>query len=287
MCLAETTDVVRHRHEHEPDERFARRRFLMGGGALAAGTALALTAPSVPAAGGSSSRHPRHRQRIVDLTHRLRKDFPTFTGDQPTDEIVADFATAGFYSKRWRIGEHTGTHIDTPGHFSEGMRLVDQMDAAELLAPVVVVDITRKAQENPNATVDPDDLVRFERRHGRIPDRALVCMNSGWAAKAGDPAEFLGGPAFPQFNFPGFSLEATDWLLRRRNPVGIGVDTVSLDPGNSTTFDVHVGFLGADRYGVENLNNLDRIPPRGANVFVGPIPWEEGSGSPCRVIVNW
>jgi hypothetical protein len=113
MCLAETTDVVRHRHEHEPDERFARRRFLMGGGALAAGTALALTAPSVPAAGGSASRHPRHRQRIVDLTHRLRKDFPTFTGDQPTDEIVADFATAGFYSKRWRIGEHTGTHIDT------------------------------------------------------------------------------------------------------------------------------------------------------------------------------
>jgi kynurenine formamidase len=167
------------------------------------------------------------------------------------------------------------------------MRLVDQMDAAELLAPVVVIDITRKAQDDPNATVDPDDLVRFERRHGRIPDRALVCMNSGWAAKAGDPAEFLGGPAFPEFNFPGFSIEATDWLLQRRNPVGIGVDTVSLDPGNSTTFDVHVGFLGADRYGVENLNNLDQIPPRGANAFVGPIPWEEGSGSPCRVIATW
>lgn len=287
MCLAETTDAVRHQHEHEPDERLARRRFLMGGGALAAGTALALTTPSVPAAGGSSFRHPRHRRRMVDLTHRLRKDFPTFTGDQPTDEIVADFATAGFYAKRWRIGEHTGTHIDTPGHFSEGMRLVDQLDAAELLAPIVVINITRKARDDPNAAVDPDDLVRFERRHGRIPDRALVCMNSGWAAKAGDPAEFLGGPAFPHFNFPGFSIEATDWLLQRRNPVGIGVDTVSLDPGNSTTFDVHVGFLGADRYGVEGLDNLDQVPPRGGNVFVGPIPWEEGSGSPCRVIVTW
>jgi kynurenine formamidase len=101
------------------------------------------------------------------------------------------------------------------------------------------------------------------------------------------PAEFLGGPAFPQFNFPGFSIEATDWLLQRRNPVGIGVDTVSLDPANSTTFDVHVGFLGADRYGVENLNNLDRIPPRGAHAFVGPIPWEDGSGSPCHVTVTW
>ena len=286
MCLAETADAVRHRHEHEPDDRLTRRRLLMGGGALAAGTALAVTAPAAPAAGSRASHHPRHRQRIVDLTHRLRKDFPTFTGDQPTDEIVADFATDGFFSKRWRFGEHTGTHIDTPGHFSEGMRLVDQMDAAELLAPIVVIDITRKAQDDPNATVDPDDLIGFERRHGRIPERALVCMNSGWAAKAGDAAEFLGGPAFPEFNFPGFSIEATDWLLQRRNPVGIGVDTVSLDPGDSTTFDVHVGFLGADRYGVENLNNLEQIPPRGASVFVGPIPWEEGSGSPCRVIAT-
>ena len=288
MCLAETTDAVRHRHEHEheQDQQLARRRFLMGGGALAAGAALTVTAPALPAA-GRSSRHPRHGRRVVDLTHRLRRDFPTFTGDQPADEIVADFATDGFYAKRWRINEHTGTHIDTPGHFSEGMRLVDQLEAAELLAPVVVIDITSKAQENPNATVDPDDLLRFERRHGRIPDRALVCMSSGWAAKATDPAEFLGGPAFPQFNFPGFSIDATDWLLRRRNPVGIGVDTVSLDPGNSTTFDVHVGFLGADRYGVEALDNLDRIPPRGAHAFVGPIPWENGSGSPCHVIATW
>jgi kynurenine formamidase len=299
MCLAETTDAVhhhhehehehqqRHRHDHEPHERLGRRRFLTRGGALAAGAALAATAPSVAVASGGGSRHPRHRKRVLDLTHRLRKDFPTFTGDQPTDEIVADYATDGFYAKRWTINEHTGTHIDTPGHFNEGMRLVDQLDAAELVAPVAVIDITRKARENPNATVEPDDLIRYEKRHGRIPDRALVCMNSGWAAKAGDPAAFLGGPAFPDFNFPGFSIEATDWLLQRRNPVGIGVDTVSLDPGNSTTFDVHAGFLRADRYGVENLNNLDRVPPRGADVFVGPIPWEDGSGSPCHVIVTW
>jgi kynurenine formamidase len=258
----------------------------MGGSALAAGTVLGVSAPA-RAAAARPARHPRHGRRVVDLTHRLRRDFPTFTGDQPADEVVADFPTAGFYAKRWTINEHTGTHIDTPGHFAEGMRLVDQLDAAELLAPVVVIDITRKAQDDPNATVEPDDLLRFERRHGRIPERALVCANSGWAQKATDPAAFLGGPAFPEFNFPGFGIEATDWLLRRRDPVGIGVDTVSLDPGNSTTFDVHVGFLGADRYGVEALNNLDRIPPRGAQAFVGPIPWEDGSGSPCHVIATW
>jgi kynurenine formamidase len=303
MCLAETGQAVRHRHEphdqddqhdrhvaheeHEPHPRLGRRRFLLGGGATAAGSVLAVATPGVAAAAAGASLHPRRDRRIVDLTHRLRKDFPTFTGDQPTDEVVFNFVPDGFYAKRWTIAEHTGTHIDTPGHFVEGMRLVDQLEAAELLAPIVVIDITRKAQDDSNATVDPDDLIRFERRHGRIPDRALVCMDAGWAAKAGDAGAFLGGPAFPDYNFPGFSIEATDWLLQRRNSVGIGVDTVSLDPGNSTTFDVHVGFLGADRYGVEGLNNLDKIPPRGADVFVGPVPWEGGSGSPCRVIASW
>jgi kynurenine formamidase len=299
MCLVETTAAVHHHHDghdqdHDQDQDHdhdhdpgGRRRFLLRGGALAAGAALTAAAPSVATATGHASRRRRHRHQVVDLTHRLRKDFPTFTGDQPTDEIVAEYAVDGFYAKRWRINEHTGTHIDTPGHFLEGMRLVDQLEAAELVAPLAVVDITRKARDNPNASVEPDDLLRYERRHGRIPERALVCMNSGWAVRSRDPAEYLGGPAFPEFNFPGFSIEATDWLLRRRNPVGIGVDTGSLDPGNSTTFDVHVGFLGADRYGVENLTNLDRVPPRGADVVVGPIPWEDGSGSPCHVMVTW
>jgi kynurenine formamidase len=305
MCLAETLDHGHHHHHHgdghhdhdhghdhgdghPPVERSDRRRFLRGGGAVAAGVALA-GAAALPAAAGEArgGRRAGRGRRVVDLTHRLRRSFPTFTHDQPSDETIATFAADGYYAKRWTIGEHTGTHIDTPGHFSEGMRLVDQLEADELLAPIVVVDIRRKALDDANATVEPDDLIRFERRHGRIPDGALVCMHSGWAAKADDPMAFLGGAAFPDYNFPGFSVEATDWLVGRRRPVGIGVDTVSLDPGSSTTFDVHVAFLGSDRYGVEGLTNLDRLPPRGATAFVGPIPWEDGSGSPCRVLATW
>jgi kynurenine formamidase len=288
MCLAETAGAAHgshdhhhhhHSHEHDHDHGVSRRRLLAGGLAVTGG-ALAATVPSLSA----SAHGERHRRRVVDLTHRLVKTFPTFDGAQPTDEVVNDFETTGFYSKRWEISEHTGTHIDTPGHFNDGMRLVDQLTADELVAPIVVIDIKKKARQDPNAMVDPDDLRRWERRYGRIPRGALVAMNSGWAAKANDPAAFLGGPAFPEFNFPGFSIEATDWLLRHRDPVGIGVDTVSLDPGNSTTFDVHVSFLGADRYGIENLNGLDHLQPRGAEAFVGPIPWEDGSGSPCRVL---
>jgi kynurenine formamidase len=150
-----------------------------------------------------------------------------------------------------------------------------------------VIDISSRAARDPDTAVTVDDLRRFERRRGRIPDGALVCMDSGWAAKVDDPLEFKGGDAFPNYHFPGFSLEAAMWLVERRDVTGIGVDTISLDPGNSQTFPVHVNFLATDRYGLEGLNNLDQIPPEGAVAYVGLIPWEKGSGGPCRVIASW
>lgn len=109
-------------------------------------------------------------------------------------------------------------------------------------------------------------------------------MNSGWDAKVDDA--FRGGTGFLELNCPGFSGDTTDWLLANRDVVGIGVDTMSLDPGNSADFAVHVGFLGSGKYGVENLANLDSIPAKGALGFIGPIPWEEGSGGLCRVLAT-
>jgi kynurenine formamidase len=277
MCVKGTTEAVRS-HHHE-GSALSRRSFLKFGGAVTAGAALAAAGPALPALA-------THRGgRVADLTHRLVEAFPSFLGPQAAfSEVTFDFATAGFYSKTWTVSEHIGTHIDTPGHFTEGLTLVDRLDPRTLIAPIVVVDIKDKAAADANAMVEPADLMAFEATHGRIPRRAIVAMNSGWASKVEDAEAFRGGDGFPDLNFPGFSIEATDWLVANRSPVGIGVDTMSLDPGNSATFDVHVGFLGTGRYGIENLANLDAIPPRGAQAFVGPIPWEDGSGSPCRVL---
>lgn len=273
-----------HLRSHEEQVRSPeRRRFLKSGVAIGAGAAVATLAPALPAAG-----FPKRAKRVADLTHRLVKAFPSFFGPQVvSDQVLTDFDTAGFFSKEWTLVEHIGTHIDSPGHFDEGNTLVDALDPDNLVAPIVVVDITEKAMEDPNATVEPEDLIAFERGHGRIPKRALVCMRSGWAAKVDDGDAFRGGSGFPDLNFPGFSIDATDWLVANRDPVGIGLDTMSLDPGNSTTFDVHFGFLGTGRYGIESMANLDAIPPRGALAFVGAVPWEDGSGAPCRVFATW
>jgi kynurenine formamidase len=160
------------------------------------------------------------------------------------------------------------------------------MTLEELNAPIVVVDISRRVARNPDTAVTREDLARFERRHGRIPQGAFVAMYSGWEARVGDEAAYRNADAGGVMRFPGFSGEAVEWLLSRRAIRGIGVDTLSLDPGSSTTFDAHLTTLGADRYGVENLRNLGRIPPRGATVTLGLIPWRAGSGGPCRAFAR-
>jgi kynurenine formamidase len=278
MCLPGTVETVREQLEQQGGPRVDRRTLLAGGAAAA-------LAAAVP---GSALGGRPAKKRFADLTHTFREGFPVFvTGEEPERETIATYATNGFYAQRWTLGEHSGTHMDAPGHFVPGGRLSPEIAPRELLVPLVVVDISERAEDDPDAMVTVDDLRRFERRHGRIPRRALVAMNSGWAEKIDNALEFKGGAAFPNYHFPGFSVEAALWLAENRDVTAIGVDTMSLDPGNSMTFPVHVEFLGTDRYGLENLANLDGVPPRGALAYVGLIPWEEGSGGPCRVLANW
>ena len=277
MCLPGTVEAVRRQSASEDARRVSRRTVLLGG----VGAAVAATFPA------SALAVRPAKGRFHDLTHVFTEGFPVFTGDSPARETLFTIPSAGFYSQKWTFGEHSGTHMDAPGHFTLGGRLSPEITPQELIVPVVVIDISARARTDPDAMVTVDDVRSFERGHGRIPDGALVCMNSGWAAKVGDPLAFKGGAAFPNYHFPGFGVDAALWLARERDVTGIGVDTMSLDPGNSSTFPVHVNFLATDRYGLENLNNLDQIPPRGALAYVGLIPWEEGSGGPCRVIANW
>ena len=264
-------------------QKLSRRDFLKAAAAATVAGTLGLRDAPVSYANDSHQR----RKGVVDLTHRLVKTFPSFLGPQAVfDEVKFTIPDSGFFAKEWTFYEHIGTHIDAPGHFSLGGSLVDELDPETFIVPIVVVDISDKAEGDPNAVVEPADLVAFERRHGRIPGDACVAMNSGWDEKVADGDAFRGGTGFPDLNFPGFGIEAIEWLLEERSISSIAVDTLSLDPGNSSDFPVHVNFLGTGRWGLENVANLGKIPPRGATVFVGVIPWEEGSGGPCRGIAQ-
>jgi kynurenine formamidase len=285
MCVPGTLETVRERVEREGPPRVSRRVALVAGAGAVASAALP---GAVSARGRRGHRDGRSgKERLVDLTHEFREDFPVFPQSPVSNrETVVTIEENGFYGQVWTIWEHIGTHMDVPAHFIEGGRTSPELALEELVTPIVVVDISGRAARQPDTVVTPDDLARFERRYGRIPRDAVVAMYSGWEARAGSVEAYRNIDATGTMRFPGFGKEAVDWLLDRRRIRGIGVDTMSLDRGSSSTFDVHVTLLGADRYGVENLRNLKQIPARGATIVLGLIPWREGSGGPCRAFAS-
>jgi kynurenine formamidase len=261
-----------------------RRAALFGGAAVAASAALGGTAQ----AGERAPALPGRRHGLRDLTYPLTTSFPAFVpGEEATRRTVVTIEDNGYYMQEWRTIEHIGTHVDAPGHFTPGGRLAPELQLSELIVPAVVIDVAERAARDPDTVVTIEDLRAFERRHGRIPRDSAVLMYSGWGAKVGDPDAYRGTDAAGTLHFPGFDPDACEWLLRRRGIRSVGVDTLSIDPGNSATFETHLIITGADRYGVENLANLDRIPRRGATIVVGLIPYEAGSGGQARVFASW
>jgi kynurenine formamidase len=263
----------------EKCSQLTRRAALFGAAAVATTAVL-----DTPASAAPERTSALRGGRLTDLTHPFTTSFPAFVPEEaPTRRTYVTIEDDGYYMQEWRIIEHTGTHVDAPGHFTPGGRLSTDLRLSELITPAVVVDIKARAARDPDTTVTVDDIRGYERRHGRIPAGAAVLMNSGWAAKAGDPAAYRGADADGVLHFPGFHPETTEWLLRRRKIRSLGVDTLSIDPGVSETFETHLILTGADRYGLENLAHLDRLPPRGATVVVGLIPYEQGSGGQARI----
>ncbi|HEY5979895.1 MAG TPA: cyclase family protein [Microlunatus sp.] len=268
------------------DGQVSRRAALLAAAGLA--TTTALTASGVvPAAADRPGGHPGRHGRI-DLTYTLGEDFPAYA---PGEEAIRQPATTipanGYYMQRWELYEHTGTHVDAPAHFHTDGRYVSELTPDELMVPAVVVDIARRAATDPDTVVTVADLLAHERRHGRIEDRSAVLMYSGWGTKVGDPDAYRGTDSSGVLHFPGFGADACDWLIRRRRIRALGVDTLSIDPGDSASFDTHTILNGAERYGIENLANLRRLPADGAQIVVGVIPFADGSGGPARVLASW
>jgi kynurenine formamidase len=253
--------------------------------------ASALAATTLPVLGSRAYAQEARTlsfENVQDLTHTLSPSFPVFPAYEPM-RITQQFSveTDGFYTNRWDVGEHSGTHIDAPGHFIAKGATAEGLEAPNLIAPVAVIDIRARAEVDADTALTVDDITAWEDEHGSLPDGAAVFMHSGWDARANDAEAFLNADTDGTLHFPGFSPEAASFLVNERRIVGIGVDTLSLDIGAATSFDVHVTVLGAGLWGLENLANLGSLPPLGASVFVGSPKVAGASGGPARVLAVW
>jgi kynurenine formamidase len=237
------------------------RRGLIGGAGLAAvaGAASTLALPARAA-------EVRSFTRAVDLTHAMGPDFPTYDGGANLEmETLVTLAKDGYNMARWHLVEHTGTHMDAPIHFGEGVQSADAIPVEHLVVPLAIVDIRAKAADGP------------------IADGACVAMLSGWSDKVSGP-EFRNADADGVMHFPGFHVEAAQFLMTERNAIGIAVDTLSLDYGRSADFATHYAWLPSNRWGLEAVANLAGLPATGATLVVGGPKIKGATGGPSRVL---
>lgn len=258
-------------------ERMLSRRdlFKAGAAALAAG-AIATTAVAPPAMAAGHGK-------VEDMTHDYDDTFPTYFG-QPgiKAEQTFNFKENGFNLFNLTLNEHTGTHMDAPLHFSADGQAVNEIPVGNLVVPLCVIHIHEKAAANPDAQVTPDDIKKYTDKHGPIPDNACVAMHSGWSKHVATD-KFRNADSEGKMHFPGFHIEATKMLIEETKAVGMAVDTLSLDHGPSADFVTHYAWLPTNRWGIENIANLDKVPASGATLVVGAPKHKGGSGGPCRI----
>lgn len=234
--------------------------------------------------------------RLVDLTAPLSPSTPVlqlpppFANTIPLSlEKVSDFDDDGpFWGwNNIHTGEHTGTHLDAPVHWASGREghSVDTIPPARLVGPAVVLDFTAEVAADPDFLLEPEHLEKHVADNGPFPDGAWLVFRTGWSARGGDPEAFANadenGP-----HTPGVSPAGAQWLAA--SPIsGFAVETVGIDAGQAggmePAFPVHYFLLGADKYGLTQLQNVDQLPATGAMVVVSPLPLVGGTGSPARV----
>ena len=230
--------------------------------------------------------------RYIDLTHDLSAESvfwptgPAFRLDKVADGVTAQ----GYYyaSNNYSGSEHGGTHIDAPVHFAQGKWTVDQIPLDRLIGNAVVLDVSAASAANADYQVSVADFTAWEQAHGQIESDSIVLIRTDFAKRWPNAQTYLGTAergeaAVPKLHFPGLHPDAAKWLVERKVKA-VGLDTASIDYGQSTRYESHQTLYQNNIPAFENLAALDQLPARGAVVYALPIKIKGGSGGPLRAI---
>lgn len=231
----------------------------------------------------------------IDLTHSFDDKtiyWPTEDGFVHEKEIYGHTEKGYFYaSYRFKGAEHGGTHLDAPIHFNEKGQTLDQIPLSRLVGSGVVIDVTDQCTKNPDYLVTIEDFLAFENRYGIGLDNTIVLLKTGFWRRWPDRLQYLGtdkrGPeAVLDLHFPGLDPQAALWLATERRIKAIGIDTASIDFGQSTLFESHRNLFKHNIPAFENVANLDLLPPHGFEINALPMKIKDGSGGPLRIIAT-
>src|SRR6202158_947417 len=240
--------------------------------------------PQSPRQGTLLTNIPSGKTRVLDLSYAISDKLVPWPGDSRFFEaqVNATVEKNGYFTRSFWMLEHYGTHLDAPAHFPPGKTTVDQIPVKQLFGPAVVIDVRAESGKDADYQLGAARVEEWEKRHGRIPEGAIVLLRTGWSSRWPDVQKYRNQDAKGKMHFPGFSVEAAKRLVERKVS-GLGCDTLSIDYGASEDFAVHHISLGAGLYHLENLADMSELPETGAFLIVAPIKLEGGSGGPVRV----
>lgn len=230
--------------------------------------------------------------RIVDLSHPFDSQtiyWPTETGFVLEKE-QAGVTPQGYYyaSNKFAAPEHGGTHIDAPRHFSATGNTADQIPLEQLMGNAILIDVAKQCEANRDYLVSVEDLSAWEKQYGQIPAGAIVLLRTGFAQYWPDRIRYMGtdergAGAVARLHFPGLGPDAARWLTTNRSIKAIGLDTPSIDYGQSTAFEAHQILFAKNVPAFENLGDMSALPAQGFAVIALPMKIGGGSGGPLRV----
>jgi kynurenine formamidase len=232
------------------------------------------------------------RYRVVDLTHPFNAKtlyWPTATTGFTLSQLAYGPTPGGYFysSYAYAAPEHGGTHLDAPIHFAQNGLTADRIPVEQFIGPAVVIDVATKASRDPDYRLTREDVLAWERQHGRVPRGAIVVLRTGWGVRWPEARRYFGddtrGDA-SRLHFPSYGADAARLLVTERRVSALGADVASIDYGPSTDFIVHQIAAGAGVLGLENLANLTVLPSIGATIIALPMKIEGGSGGPLRAI---
>jgi kynurenine formamidase len=224
------------------------------------------------------------KTRVLDLAYAINDRLVPWPGDKRWFEanVNASVERNGYFTRSFWMLEHYGTHLDAPIHFLPGKAPVDQIPTRQFFGMAAVLDVRAEGAADVDYQLPAAHVDDWERRHGQIPEGAIVLLRTGWASRWPDARSYRNEDEAGRMHFPGFSREAVERLIERKVS-GIGCDTMSVDCGASQDFAVHRLALGAGLYHLENLPDLSELPENGAFLVVAPLKLEGGSDGPVRV----
>jgi kynurenine formamidase len=228
------------------------------------------------------------RLKIVDLTYDLNASAPYWpehlTETPFKAKVAATYGANGLFARDLELPEHFGTHIDAPAHFKPGGWDVSQIPLPRLIAPAIVIDVTRAAGTSDEYRVSVEDVKAWENNHGALPHGGIALFRTGWARHWPSQEAFMKQDAEGRLHFPCLTIEAGHYLMAHMKPVGVGIDSPGIDLGADHKYPLHHLTLDTGTYLLENVARLESVPATGAILIVSPMKLTGGSGSPVRIL---